>query len=343
MPTDPERGIPSRGDGDPGGTSLVGGLSVVHLTRRSWRDAKHRGAACPSVTARARPGIGPRHRRELGPPVRGRGPGATPDGPPTRRPRTRHRLLEIPAACARSLGVRLRFQTITAEHLPDADLVVAADGAHSALRGRHADHVGTRLPLARHQQILRRLHLHLRRDRPRLNLVLPLRSRGRHLRRRMRPADLDRPRLRHREGGRRPGPAATALRRPPRRPPPPRPPRRRRPGAVAGLPHRHQPDAGTTLALEDAIALAGALHAHTTLPQALAAYEQERKTPGAEAGRPDGPAPLTPAALCAAAAVLPDRQGGRAAGDGAPHQAPARTEGRPRPARQDTYGPRVTP
>ncbi|MFD5540072.1 FAD-dependent monooxygenase [Streptomyces sp. NPDC127079] len=57
----------------------------------------------------------------------------------------RHRMLEILADRARSLGVRLEFEAeITPENLPDADLVVAADGIHSALRTRHADHFGTR-------------------------------------------------------------------------------------------------------------------------------------------------------------------------------------------------------
>ncbi|MBW8797625.1 MAG: FAD-dependent monooxygenase [Streptomyces sp.] len=56
----------------------------------------------------------------------------------------RHRLLEILAERARSLGIRLEFEDeITPEDLPEADLVVAADGIHSALRTRHAGHFGT--------------------------------------------------------------------------------------------------------------------------------------------------------------------------------------------------------
>ncbi|MFH0521532.1 FAD-dependent monooxygenase [Streptomyces sp. M41] len=56
----------------------------------------------------------------------------------------RHRLLEILAARARSLGVRLEYEhEITPADPPDADLVVAADGVHSALRAQHADHFGT--------------------------------------------------------------------------------------------------------------------------------------------------------------------------------------------------------
>ncbi|GAA3245166.1 hypothetical protein GCM10020256_71790 [Streptomyces thermocoprophilus] len=56
----------------------------------------------------------------------------------------RHRLLEILAARARSLGVRLEHgHEITGHDIPDADLVVAADGVRSALRTRYADHFGT--------------------------------------------------------------------------------------------------------------------------------------------------------------------------------------------------------
>ncbi|MFD8817290.1 FAD-dependent monooxygenase [Streptomyces sp. NPDC059627] len=55
----------------------------------------------------------------------------------------RHRLLEILAERARALGVRLEFEDeITPDNLPEADLVVAADGIHSTLRARHADHFG---------------------------------------------------------------------------------------------------------------------------------------------------------------------------------------------------------
>ncbi|MEU6199912.1 FAD-dependent monooxygenase [Streptomyces sp. NPDC047061] len=55
----------------------------------------------------------------------------------------RHRLLEILAERARALGVRLEFEgEITPGNLPEADLVVAADGIHSALRTQYADHFG---------------------------------------------------------------------------------------------------------------------------------------------------------------------------------------------------------
>ncbi|MEU4144160.1 FAD-dependent monooxygenase [Streptomyces parvulus] len=58
----------------------------------------------------------------------------------------RHRLLEILAARARSLGVRLEFDhEVTGANPPDADLVVAADGVGSALRTRHAAHFGTEI------------------------------------------------------------------------------------------------------------------------------------------------------------------------------------------------------
>ncbi|MFC9279388.1 FAD-dependent monooxygenase [Streptomyces collinus] len=73
-------------------------------------------------------------------------------GQVTRRPGdeghgiSRHRLLAILADRARSLGVRLEFGSeVAAGDLPEADLVVAADGVHSALRTRHADHFGARL------------------------------------------------------------------------------------------------------------------------------------------------------------------------------------------------------
>ncbi|MFI9151717.1 FAD-dependent monooxygenase [Streptomyces sp. NPDC053367] len=67
----------------------------------------------------------------------------------------RHRLLEILAARARSLGVRLRFEhEITeARAVADADLVVAADGVRSALRTRHADHFGTEVAAGRNSYI----------------------------------------------------------------------------------------------------------------------------------------------------------------------------------------------
>ncbi|MFI9344689.1 FAD-dependent monooxygenase [Streptomyces sp. NPDC052773] len=66
----------------------------------------------------------------------------------------RHRLLEILAARARSLGVRLEYDhEITADRLPDADLVVAADGVRSALRTRWADHFGTEVTAGRNSYI----------------------------------------------------------------------------------------------------------------------------------------------------------------------------------------------
>ncbi|MFB6552982.1 FAD-dependent monooxygenase [Streptomyces sp. NPDC056405] len=62
----------------------------------------------------------------------------------------RHRLLEILAARARSLGVRLEFECeITAADPPAAELVVAADGVGSALRTRHAGHFGTEIRAGR--------------------------------------------------------------------------------------------------------------------------------------------------------------------------------------------------
>ncbi|KMS73909.1 FAD-binding monooxygenase [Streptomyces viridochromogenes] len=66
----------------------------------------------------------------------------------------RHRLLEILAERARSLGVRLEYeQEITPGNLPAADLVVASDGVHSALRTRYADHFGTETKAGRNRFI----------------------------------------------------------------------------------------------------------------------------------------------------------------------------------------------
>ncbi len=66
----------------------------------------------------------------------------------------RHRLLEILADRARSLGVRLEFEhEITEDNLPDADLVVAADGVHSALRTGRADHFGSQVSTGRNRYI----------------------------------------------------------------------------------------------------------------------------------------------------------------------------------------------
>ncbi|HET9382116.1 MAG TPA: FAD-dependent monooxygenase [Streptomyces sp.] len=67
----------------------------------------------------------------------------------------RHRLLGVLAARARRLGVHLEFEHATGpDGLPaDADLVVAADGVHSALRTRHAGHFGTRITTGRNRYI----------------------------------------------------------------------------------------------------------------------------------------------------------------------------------------------
>jgi 2-polyprenyl-6-methoxyphenol hydroxylase-like FAD-dependent oxidoreductase len=66
----------------------------------------------------------------------------------------RHRLLELLAARARALGVRLEYESeITADDLPDADLVVAGDGVHSALRSRHAQDFGATLTPGRNRYV----------------------------------------------------------------------------------------------------------------------------------------------------------------------------------------------
>ncbi|MET7729799.1 FAD-dependent monooxygenase [Streptomyces sp. NPDC005402] len=66
----------------------------------------------------------------------------------------RHRLLEILAARARSLGVRLEFEhEITHGNLPAADLVVAGDGVRSVLRTGHAEHFGAETEEGRNRYI----------------------------------------------------------------------------------------------------------------------------------------------------------------------------------------------
>ncbi|MFJ5263144.1 FAD-dependent monooxygenase [Streptomyces sp. NPDC088387] len=66
----------------------------------------------------------------------------------------RHRLLEVLAARARELGVRLEYESeITDRNLPDADLVVAADGVRSALRTRHAEAFGTEVRAGRNHYV----------------------------------------------------------------------------------------------------------------------------------------------------------------------------------------------
>ncbi|WP_129311282.1 FAD-dependent monooxygenase [Streptomyces sp. L2] len=64
----------------------------------------------------------------------------------------RHRLLDLLATRARALGVRLEYESELTEP-PAADLVVAADGVHSLLRGRHAAHFGTDLVPGRNRYI----------------------------------------------------------------------------------------------------------------------------------------------------------------------------------------------
>ncbi|QXE34802.1 FAD-dependent monooxygenase [Streptomyces sp. GMY02] len=67
----------------------------------------------------------------------------------------RRRLLELLAERAGSLGVRVEFEhpVDAAAGPPDADLVVACDGVGSALRERHADHFGTEAVAGRNMYI----------------------------------------------------------------------------------------------------------------------------------------------------------------------------------------------
>ncbi|MEU9136638.1 FAD-dependent monooxygenase [Streptomyces sp. NPDC048404] len=66
----------------------------------------------------------------------------------------RRRMLDLLAERARSLGVRVEYESeIAAARLPDADLVVAGDGVNSALRERHADHFGTEISHGRNHYL----------------------------------------------------------------------------------------------------------------------------------------------------------------------------------------------
>ena len=63
----------------------------------------------------------------------------------------RHRLLDILARRAESLGVTIEYgaEIPDREDLPEADLIVAGDGANSRMRDRRSDHFGTRTTLGR--------------------------------------------------------------------------------------------------------------------------------------------------------------------------------------------------
>ncbi|QQM47260.1 FAD-dependent monooxygenase [Streptomyces liliifuscus] len=67
----------------------------------------------------------------------------------------RRQLLDLLAERARSLGVRVEYEDEIADgdRLPDADLVVACDGVHSGVRERHSDHFGTEVGLGRNKYI----------------------------------------------------------------------------------------------------------------------------------------------------------------------------------------------
>jgi 2-polyprenyl-6-methoxyphenol hydroxylase-like FAD-dependent oxidoreductase len=220
----------------------------------------------------------------------------------------RHRLLEILAARARSLGVRVEYdREITERTVPDADLVVAADGVRSALRTRHADHFGTDVRAGRNPYIwlgtskvfdaftfafvetehgwiwcygypysperstcvvecapetFHGLGLDRATEADSLALLEKLFAHvldGRPLIGRA-PADAPAPWLTFRTLTNRTWHRGNLVLL----------------GDAAHTTH-YSIGAGTTLALEDAIALAGALRAHDALPQALAAYERERR------------------------------------------------------------------
>ncbi|MFF6918159.1 FAD-dependent monooxygenase [Streptomyces sp. NPDC012466] len=218
----------------------------------------------------------------------------------------RHRLLEILAGRARDLGVRLEYEReITAGELPsDADLIVAADGVRSALRTHRSAHFGTRLTAGRNPYIwlgttkvfdaftfafVETGHGWIwfygygygpdrstcvvecaPETRAGLGLDRASEADGRALLERLFADVLDGHPLLGRPGGTpwqtfrtltndtwRHGNLVLL-------------------GDAAHTTH-YSIGAGTTLALEDAIALATALREHSDLPQALARYERERK------------------------------------------------------------------
>ncbi|MFE2301982.1 FAD-dependent monooxygenase [Streptomyces sp. NPDC059445] len=66
----------------------------------------------------------------------------------------RRRMLDLLAERARSLGVRVEYESeIAPDELPEADLVVAGDGVNSALRERHAGHFGSEISHGRNHYI----------------------------------------------------------------------------------------------------------------------------------------------------------------------------------------------
>ncbi|MET9802044.1 FAD-dependent monooxygenase [Streptomyces sp. NPDC006368] len=68
---------------------------------------------------------------------------------------SRRRLLALLAERADSLGVRIAYEREIpgGAEFPDSDLVVAGDGVHSGLRDRHADHFGTEVTSGRNKYI----------------------------------------------------------------------------------------------------------------------------------------------------------------------------------------------
>ncbi|KPI13452.1 monooxygenase FAD-binding protein [Actinobacteria bacterium OK074] len=67
----------------------------------------------------------------------------------------RHTLLDVLGARAASLGVRISYEDEIGpgDPLPEADLVVAGDGVNSTVRGRHTDHFGSEVALGRNRYI----------------------------------------------------------------------------------------------------------------------------------------------------------------------------------------------
>jgi 2-polyprenyl-6-methoxyphenol hydroxylase-like FAD-dependent oxidoreductase len=67
----------------------------------------------------------------------------------------RQRLLDILVERARTLGVRVEFESEieSSDELPEADLIVACDGVHSRIRQRHLEHFQTDIVVGRNKYI----------------------------------------------------------------------------------------------------------------------------------------------------------------------------------------------